>query len=135
MYLLAATTGVQMRFALAALAGVVAALVLGAAVFATFSLIIACLVRTRERFIGIGQILTMPLFFASNAIYPIAMMPVVLRWLARVNPLTYQADILRAPMLADGRSAFGPQLDFAVLIGSLVVLIAIAARLYPHVVL
>lgn len=79
MYLLAATTGVQMRSALAALAGVVAVLVLGAAVFAAFSLIIACLVRTRERFIGIGQILTMPLFFASNAIYPIAMMPVVLR--------------------------------------------------------
>ena len=24
---------------------------------------------------GIGQMLTMPLFFASNAIYPIAMMP------------------------------------------------------------
>ena len=38
-------------------------------------------------------------------------------------------------MLADGRSAFGLRLDFAVLIGSLVVLIAIAARLYPHVVL
>ncbi|HEU4731826.1 MAG TPA: hypothetical protein VFT22_28220 [Kofleriaceae bacterium] len=36
---------------------------------ATFSLVIACLVKTRERFMGIGQILTMPLFFASNAIY------------------------------------------------------------------
>ena len=42
---------------------------------AMFSLIIACLVKTRERFMGIGQVMTMPLFFASNAIYPIAIMP------------------------------------------------------------
>ncbi len=33
--------------------------------------------------------------------------------------------------LKNGRSAFGLSLDFAVLTGSLVVLIAIAARLYP----
>ncbi|MDA8219086.1 MAG: ABC transporter permease [Dehalococcoidales bacterium] len=32
--------------------------------------------------------LTMPLFFASNAIYPIAMMPVWLQYIARINPLT-----------------------------------------------
>ena len=37
--------------------------------------------------------------------------------------------------LKNGRSAFGLSLDFAVLTGSLVVLIAIAARLYPRVVL
>jgi hypothetical protein len=41
-----------------------------AAIFATFSLAVACLVKTRERFMGTGQVLTMPLFFASNAIYP-----------------------------------------------------------------
>ena len=29
---------------------------------------IVCLVWTRERFMGVGQVLTMPLFFASNAI-------------------------------------------------------------------
>jgi ABC-2 type transport system permease protein len=28
---------------------------------------------------GIGQVLTMPLFFASNAIYPLALMPPWLR--------------------------------------------------------
>ena len=45
------------------------------AIFATFSLVVACLVKTRERFMGIGQLLTMPLFFASNAIYPLDLMP------------------------------------------------------------
>jgi ABC-2 type transport system permease protein len=134
-YIVAAALGVDLRFGLVPLAGVVVTVLLGAAVFATFSLIIACLVKTRERFMGIGQILTMPLFFASNAIYPIAIMPTVLQWFARVNPLTYQVDILRTLMLQGGHSAFGLPLDFAVLTGSLVILVVIAARLYPRVVL
>ncbi len=55
--------------------GSCAAVMLGAAVFSTFSLIAACIVKSRDRFMGIGQVLTMPLFFASNAIYPLSMMP------------------------------------------------------------
>ena len=109
-------------------------LILGSAVFASFSLIIACLVKTRERFMGMGQVLTMPLFFASNAIYPISIMPGWLQAFARVNPLSYQADAIRALMLPAGRSVFGLYADFAVLVGPLVVMIAIAARLYPRVV-
>ena len=38
----------------------------------------------------------MPLFFASNAIYPIVMMPAWLQVIARINPLTYEVDALRA---------------------------------------
>ena len=53
---------------------------LGSALFSTLSLIIACIVKTRERFMGIGQVLTMPIFFASNAIYPLSLMPA---WLQR----------------------------------------------------
>jgi ABC-2 type transport system permease protein len=74
-YLVAAVLGVDLNWNPAALVGVVLVVVHNAALFSTFFLIIACLVKTRERFIGVGQILTTPLFFASNAIYPIAMMP------------------------------------------------------------
>src|SRR5438477_407323 len=80
----------------------VASIALGAAIFSTFSLAVACLVKTRERFMGIGQVLTMPLFFASNAIYPLAMMPAWLRGLAAANPLTYQVDALRELMIDGG---------------------------------
>jgi ABC-2 type transport system permease protein len=41
-----------------ALLGVIVIVVLGAALFSTFSLIIGCLVKTRERFMGIGQVMT-----------------------------------------------------------------------------
>jgi len=133
-YVVAAAIGVHLRWNLFALVGVILTLLLGSALFATFSLIIACLVKTRERFMGMGQVLTMPLFFASNAIYPIAVMPGWLQALARVNPLSYETDALRSLMLAEGRSVFGLPTDFAVLAGEIVVLTALAARLYPRVV-
>ncbi len=74
-YVLAWLLGVKIDWRPQVVAFVLIAVVLGAALFSTFSLIIACIVKTRERFMGIGQVLTMPMFFASNAIYPIAMMP------------------------------------------------------------
>ena len=106
--------------------------VLASALFSTFSLVIACVVKTRERFMGIGQILTMPLFFASNAIYPLAMMPGWLHLIARGNPLTYVVDALRAFMVGGGTLGLG--LDFAVVLGVLALLIAIAARLHATLV-
>jgi len=38
----------------------------------------------------------MPLFFASNAIYPISMMPGWLKTIATINPLSYVVDAMRA---------------------------------------
>ena len=67
---LAPLLGVKMNWSPPALLGVLLTVILGAAMFSTVSLIIASLVKTRERFMGMGQVLTMPLFFASNAIYP-----------------------------------------------------------------
>jgi len=118
-----------------ALLGVVLLILLGAAVFSTFSLIIACLVKTRERFMGIGQVLTMPLFFASNAIYPTSMMPGWLRVVSHLNPLTYLVDGLRTLLLAGaGPSVVGLSTDFAVLAATLVALVVVSARLYPNIV-
>jgi ABC-2 type transport system permease protein len=81
---------------------------------------------------GIGQVLTMPIFFASNAIYPIGLMPGWLKAVAVANPLTYEVDGLRAMMLAGGASVFGLQIDFLALVAALAVLVAIATRLYPR---
>jgi len=132
-YLLALLLGVRLSFGPANLVGVLAAVMLGAICFSTFSLIIACIVKTRERFMGIGQVLTMPLFFASNAIYPIAVMPGWLQVVARANPLSYEVDALRSLMLAGGVSSFGLALDFGVLVLASAVLVGIGAKLYPRV--
>jgi len=131
-YLLAWLLGVKMNWHPLALLGVAMTVLLGAAVFSTFSLIIACIVKTRERFMGIGQILTMPLFFASNAMYPIAIMPNWLKVIAHVNPLTYEVDAIRALMIQGGVTAYGVGADFSVLILALAALTTISARLYPN---
>lgn len=126
--------GIHLRPSPLAALGVAVAILLGAGLFATLSLIVACLVKTRERFMGIGQVLTMPLFFASNAIYPIAMMPPWLQIVSHANPLTYLVDGLRTLLTQGSPSAFGLATDFGVLASALVILVAIAAKLYPTVI-
>jgi len=133
-YLLAVLLHVRLHASVWAFAGVTVAVIFGSAVFSTFSLIAACIVKSRERFMGIGQVLTMPLFFASNAIYPLSLMPIWLRNLSRINPLTYQVDALRSLMIVGGSTTFGLPLDFAFMTGALAVMIAIATRLYPKII-
>lgn len=67
--------------------------------FAATSILIASFMKTRERFMGIGQAITMPLFFASNALYPLQMMPSILRELSTYNPLSYVVDAVRGLLI------------------------------------
>jgi ABC-2 type transport system permease protein len=131
-YLLAILMSIDLSFNPLHLLAVALLIALGSALFATFSLAIACIVKTRERFMGIGQVLTMPIFFASNAIYPIEIMPDWLKVVSLANPLSYEVDALRALMLASGQSRFGMLLDFAVLLAVTAALVALAAKLYPR---
>jgi ABC-2 type transport system permease protein len=133
-YILALLLSVKMDWNPLALVGMLIIVLLGAAFFATFSLIIACLVKTRERFMGIGQVMTMPLFFASNAIYPINIMPGWLQVISRVNPLTYEVDALRGLMLAGSQTTYGFGVDLLVLTIATTILVVIASILYPQVV-
>jgi ABC-2 type transport system permease protein len=130
-YVLAFVLGVQLRLDPASILAVLLVIVLGSALFATFSLVIACIVRSQERFMGIGQILTMPLFFASSAVYPVTLMPDWLKVVAALNPLTYMVDALRQ-LMVHGVGSDPVIVDVAVLAAVAVGLIALAARLYPR---
>ncbi|MEM2341454.1 MAG: ABC transporter permease [Candidatus Bathyarchaeia archaeon] len=68
--------------------------------FAATSILVASFMKTRERFMGIGQALTMPLFFASNALYPVSIMPEIMQWIARFNPLSYVVDAVRSLIIS-----------------------------------
>ena len=127
--------GSSMNWHIPALAVMVAVVILGSGLFATFSLIVACIVKTRDRFMGIGQILTMPLFFASNALYPISIMPHWLQFFSHINPLTYEVDALRALMVSGAVSAYGVGTDVVILLISITLLVGIGAWMYPKVVI
>ena len=130
--LLAAALGVGLNWSPLALAGLVFTIILGSVLFSTLSMIIASLVKTQERFLGIGQLLTMPLFFASNAIYPISIMPRWLQPVAYANPLTYLVDALRNLMLPTPGGLFPLWTDLTVLFGVAVAFVLIESRLYPR---
>ncbi|MDF5733203.1 MAG: ABC transporter permease [Rhizonema sp. PD38] len=125
--------GVKLNLNPLALLQVGVIVLLGAGCFCVFSLIIGCLVKTRERFTGVGQLLTMPLFFASNAIYPLSLMPGWLHVISSINPLSYQVDALRGTMIVNGSSVYGFGLDCTILLLTLIGLTIICGRLYPRV--
>jgi ABC-2 type transport system permease protein len=107
------------------------AIMLGAGFFACLSMTIAALAGTRDRLMGFGQLMTMPLFFASNALYPIEVMPGWLQVVSRVNPLTYLVDALRGLLVGTPAHLL---LDFAVLTGAVVVGVAVAGALLGRLV-
>lgn len=126
--LLALALGVHLHWSVTSVLGSLATVILGAALFATLSMLIAIAVKTRERFMGMGQVMTMPLFFASNAIYPIQIMPDWLRWVARFNPLSYMVSLLRG-YLVTGRAP-GEWSDWLILLAAVVVAQIAAGKTY-----
>lgn len=133
-YLLALFEGVKMDYRPHILLAVLFTVILGAVIFAIFSMIMAAVVKKRERFMGIGQVLTMPLFFASNAIYPVDLMPHWLQVVSYINPLTYEIDALRGLMLVGWHNMHPIGADIAVLTCVVVVLVILGGKIYPKVV-
>jgi ABC-2 type transport system permease protein len=129
-----AVTGIAVRWTATGLIGTLALLLLGTGAFACMSMLLAAAVKERERFMGIGQLVMMPLFFASSALYPLAVMPAWLHAIARVNPLTYEVQGLRQMLVGVG-GAGEVWLDFAVVIGFFAIMLVAATRAYPKAIL
>jgi ABC-2 type transporter len=96
---LAAILGVALPDNPLKLLGTAAIVVLGSAFFSCLSMTIAGLALSRDRLMGIGQAITMPLFFSSNALYPERLMPGWLQAISKVNPLSYEVDALRGLLI------------------------------------
>ena len=126
-FALALIIGVNLRFDPLDVAGVFLVVVLFAMCFAALSMTLASFLKTRDRMMGIGQAVTMPLFFASNAIYPVSLMPPFLQEISAYNPLSYVVDAMRA-MLLTGDYAGLPG-DILVLLTTTVLLIGCASLL------
>ena len=100
-------------------------IVLFAMCFSSLSMTLASLLKTRERMMGIGQAITMPLFFASNAIYPLNLMPEWLRAISLFNPLSYVVDAMRSLLITGDYS--GIPLDAVALVLSTLLFVSLAS--------
>jgi ABC-2 type transport system permease protein len=131
-FALALIIGVNLRFDLPDVAGVFLVIVVFAMCFSSLSMILASLLKTRDRMMGIGQAITMPLFFASNAIYPVSLMPSWLQAVSVFNPLSYVVDAIRA-MILTGDYANLP-LDLAVLGAFTLLFLAVASAIIRRII-
>ena len=109
--------------------GAALVVILGSAFFSCLSMTIAGIALSRDRLMGIGQAITMPLFFSSSALYPEKIMPGWLQVISKCNPLSYEVDALRG-LLIGTPAHLG--LDFAVLAVATVVGVAASAALLPR---
>jgi ABC-2 type transport system permease protein len=103
--------------------------VLGSAFFSCLSMTIAGLALSRDRLMGIGQAITMPLFFSSSALYPEKIMPGWLQVISKCNPLSYEVDALRG-LLIGTQAHLG--LDLVVLVVATVLGVTASALLLPR---
>jgi ABC-2 type transport system permease protein len=130
--LLAIIIRVQMLLTPFSVIGVFVIIILFGMCFASLSMTLAPLFRTRERMMGIGQAITMPLFFASNAIYPVSLMPDWLKAIAVINPLSYVVDAMRGLLITGDLSSL-PTDMLAIMIAT-VVLVVLASLSFRRII-
>ncbi|WP_027004627.1 ABC transporter permease [Conexibacter woesei] len=60
-----------------------------------FGVMIAIRIKQMQSFMGVMQMIVMPMFFLSGALYPVSGLPQWLAVLNRIDPLTYAVDPMR----------------------------------------
>jgi len=112
--------------------GVLIIIVLTGMCFSGLSMFLASFFKTRERIMGIGQAIMMPLFFASSAIYPIDVMPTWLKVIAHINPLSYIVDAMRALLVTTDYSHLA--MDFGITVLATAVLVGLASTSFSRII-
>lgn len=71
---------------------------------------VAIRIRSIQSFMALNQMIVMPMFFLSGALFPLTNLPHWLTLLTRVNPLTYAVDPMRRAVFAHLDTVPGPML-------------------------
>ena len=92
---------------------------------------IASMVDDFQGFQGINNLLIMPLFFLSSALYPLDNVPTVLKIISTANPVSYMVDALRH--FLSNQSHFSLQLDLAVMTATFVLSLTFAVNRFNRI--
>ena len=106
-------------------------LVLMCVALTSFGAGIASMVDDFQGFQGINNLLVMPMFFLSSALYPLNNVPVGLKIVSSINPVTYMVDALR-DLLAN-QTHFGIGKDLVVMTITFVVCMAFAVNRFNRI--
>jgi ABC-2 type transport system permease protein len=98
---------------------------------ASLGIVIATFYESFESFSVIMNFIVMPMFFLSGAMYPVKMLPSILKLLTRINPFTYGIDALKhAIFREEGVFDFPLFMDIGVLVATSVVFVIISGSLF-----
>jgi ABC-2 type transport system permease protein len=73
----------------------------------------------------LGNLLNLPLMFASSALFPVEQMPSWMQKIAKANPVTYAADLVRYHLI--GKPVQHYTEHFVILLGLVALLLAVSA--------
>jgi len=107
----------------------VGAVTVGTLVFVSMGCFLAGLASSSEGVSAVVQIVNFPMMMLSGSLVAVEMLPAFFKPVVSVMPLTYLGDALRQIMVG-AAPLYSLGLDFAVLGGWLVVLLALAARFW-----
>jgi ABC-2 type transport system permease protein len=106
-------------------------MVLLALFFTALGTAIASVMEDMQAFPLIMNFLVMPMFFLSGAIFPIKGLPISLVYLARMNPLSYGVDGMRAALA--GQTYFGFLADYSALVFITAILLILGSYLFSKI--
>jgi ABC-2 type transport system permease protein len=104
-------------------------LVLGVLTLTMMGVALAGVCRNADIASAAGMAIALPMQFLCGTLFPIEEMPLLLRHVARVLPLTYLVDALRGALLTGGGPA-AYATDWLVLLGLLVVAFFVAIKTF-----
>ena len=97
---LALAGAVHVPYDPAMLLGVFALQLLLAFSITAFGVMVAARIRQMQSFMGVMQMIVMPMFFLAGALYPVTNLPGWLTVLNRIDPLAYAVDPMRRLVFA-----------------------------------
>jgi ABC-2 type transport system permease protein len=93
--LLCLAWAVHVPYSVTLVLGVLALQLLLAFSITAFGVMVAARIKQMTAFMGVMQMVVMPMFFISGALFPVAGLPTWLAVLNRLDPLTYAVDPMR----------------------------------------
>ena len=118
------------------IAGIIAVCSILSFAIAAFGIMLATFYESYESFSVIMNFIVMPMFFLSGAMYPVKLMPSILRMFSKMNPLTFGIDALKHLIFPLEKGQMGADfplsLDILVIICSAVLFVMISGKAFER---
>ncbi len=101
-----------------------------------FGIVLATFYDSYESFSVIMNFIIMPMFFLSGAMYPVKLLPDILRIVSKINPLTYGVDAIKHIIFTFETGRMSPDfpfiIDIIVIILTSIIFVLIAGKSFER---